>query len=456
MEEIHLLKEIEQTYPVENIEVRGMQFWPYLRIYIADKLFFNKDRRAKVDKKIAGSFFRSWYYGFSSLFKKYDYFIFSASHQRRKIGDKYVDRCDYIADELPSSLYFELPKFRHYPKRKIPTQNIVSKYVLYLVEAFYSKFLLGKVKITGEEIIREIFEKYEVQVDHHALARRLVAQNKAGNWFAARYKPKAVFLIAPYTNMPFVKAFKDRGIKVIELQHGVINRSHYAYNISKSFDRNFYPDYLLTFGAEELEVFNADNFYIQKSRVIPVGSFYIDYVSSEYQPDNKLRTIKKPFKNMVAVTGQEALEDLLIPFLVEAANSSSETLFVYIPRYHKDGYYDRFDFPENLKLIDWLDTYELIADADFHATISSTCALEAPSLGTQNILINLEGRAREYYGEALNDEKITKYADSVDEFVRLIREFNVSGAESIKESNKHIIMPGYRHNIKAALNHILN
>jgi hypothetical protein len=77
-------------------------------------------------------------------------------------------------------------------------------------------------------------------------------------------KPRILFVEdASYgTNSFIIKAAKDRGIKVGELQHGFVGRNHMAYNyadnIAQSTDyQQYLPDYFLTYGdfwAEEINL----------------------------------------------------------------------------------------------------------------------------------------------------------------------------------------------------------
>ena len=92
---------------------------------------------------------------------------------------------------------------------------------------------------------------------------------------------------------------------------------------------------------------------------------------------------------------------------------------------------------------------------DFHSTVYSTCALEAPSFGAQNIMININNLSRKIFEASLID-RITKYADTPEEYLSLIRSMDKLDRETVYYLNEDIIMPNYRNNLKDALSQILD
>ena len=451
---LNIFKEIEKKYPVESIKINDIQIWPYLRIYLGFKLIFDIDR-ITFNFKILINFIRTFFYGFFNLFRKYEYIVFSVSEQRKLINNKYVDRFDYIAEMLNNTLFFESSLSSHFKKKNIPTKHICSKNILYLFEVIISNIFIRNIKIENEHLIKEISEKYNIDVDYRTLSKRFIAQYKIMKFIIKKIKPKAVFMITPYTNMGYVKALKDNGIKVIELQHGVINFSHPAYNIFKRFDSGLYPDYLLTYGKKEKNVFTDKNYYINKNNVIPIGHFYIDYITNKYKGDKKLKRIVKNYNKIIAVTSQDIFDDDLIPFLKKSADLDKTIIYIFIPRKRTKSYYSKYNFPENMIIADWLNCYEIIIQSDFHSTINSTCAIEAPSMGIQNILLNINNQSKDYYGTILDDRSITSYVNTPEEFVEIINSFKILEKDKVIKSNKDIIVPYFQENCKKALNLIL-
>jgi hypothetical protein len=456
MSQLKEIEFIENNIPVENITAGKLQVWPFFKYYFSC-LYISKLGPFQINGNILRSFFRYFFYGFFNIFRSYDYFIFSASNQRKLINGKYVDKSvDHLIEQLGGrSLVIETPTTTHYPLNKIPTKHIISRHLFYLPVILYSKLFLFRLKIKNEHYLDQILKERNVDLDYKTLVKRHVAQYKIMSLLLKIYRPKAVFMVCSYVHMGFIKAMKDNGIIVAELQHGIISKSHSAYNLYKEMDRNFYPDYLLTFGSQEKRVFEGKNFFIDPKNVLTLGHYYIDHIVNNYSGDEAFRQLKSSYARVVAITehGME-IDRKVIDFLKEAAKLNENILYIYIPRYdeYKEGNYN---FPANIKIVKSLNTYEIIRESDFHSTVFSTCAMEAPSLGTQNILINLENLSEIHYGSVLTNKEITRFVATPEEYVNTISHFKILSKEDIIEANSEIVGPGYSRNLKEILKTIL-
>ena len=453
---LKVLKEIECENAVETLEFKGQKVWPYLRIYIAAKLIHDKDSQV-INSTVLKSFFRSFFYGFFRLFKSYDYFYFTSNDQRKKTGDFYTDKgIDTIATLLKNGLVFESPTLNHFNKNKIPTENVVSKFILHFLVLIYTKLFVRKYKLDNQLVLNTILSKYQISLNYREIIIRNWSQYNVMKFLLRFYKPKAVFIVCYYTNMGYIKALKEKNIKVIEVQHGVINKSHEAYNVFKEIDNSFYPDFLLSFGSVEKEIFQDNNFFVKPENVYTVGHFYLDYVVNNYQPNKRLEDITKDFKKTIAITSQNHLVEVkLIDFIIKSANLDQDILFLFIPRTvgKTEGQYG---FPNNVIIVDWLNCYEIMAQSDFHSTVFSSCAIESPSIGVQNIMINIDNLSVTHFGEVLFDDKITRYVNKPEEYIDTIYSFEKLNKKEIINSNGYIIMPNYSQNISETLNSILN
>lgn len=445
------IKEIEDRYPVEEIEINGLKGWPYLRTYFAAKYVYGREP-IKASGRVFGVVLRSFFYGFWNWFGRYDYIVMTSSTQRRDIDGQYVERCDTVDERLGKVLFIELPSPKHYPRRAIPTPHPVSKIPLYLLVLLYSK-LLSKSSIRGHEVFNKIKEETGVVMSMDAFLLKFYAQYKIGKLLVKIYKPKALFLTVTYTNIGYIRAFKEAGVKVVELQHGLIAKEHTDYNVYKDIDSRCYPDYLLTFGEYERSIFGNHNFYISNDRVLPIGHFYLDYIDNLNFQDTQFQGLVSSYKRVIAVTSQNNLEDQLLQFLFEACQLLPETAFIFVHRRTRE-YYDRYDFPRNLIFADWLNCYQVMVLADLHTTMYSTCAIESLALGKANVLINIEGMARACFEEQLGDESLTKFVDSPAEFADILNTWQLKSREEIKSQNQ-FIKSHYKENLDRALHTIL-
>lgn len=458
MSDIQKLYEIERSREVDSITINDIKIWAFLRNYIGSRLMFRQDRRLRLDARRFWHIVKNIFYGVRSLFSaQYDNLIVSSSDQRKEVNGQYVDRMDFLDELLPGSfLHIELPSPDHYPQKDIPGKHVVSKYVIYLLEAIYGAIKYKKPVIQNEALLKSVLEELGVDEDYGALVKKFYCQYRVMNWLIKRYGIKRMFIANSYINMGYVLACKKNDCPVVEFQHGIIGPEHYAYNVFKDLGRNLYPDYLLVFGNKEKEIFTERNHLISSEKVITVGNFYIDHM---LKATSALRSefmgVSGKYQKTVAVSLQDAFEKEICQFIAEAASLDTSICFVMKPRNQDSAYYDRFSLPGNVVFFDGHDTYESIKECDFHTTMTSTTAIESPSLGTRNVLMNINNLASEYYGETLLPPT-TLFANSPAELVKIIGESKELSRDYILSSNSEIIGAGYANNLRGAMAKIFN
>jgi hypothetical protein len=447
------LRAIESEHAVEKISYEGIPLWPIFRVYIGAQLIFNQDRLVRPNKENISKGVMYFFRGFKNLFHSYNYISFSTSGQRKAIKDKLYERTDFIHEKFGKGLIVETPTPSHESQKKY-IKPVASHMFLYGVEFFLTKLIsLKKSRYEGLEIIESIVSENNVELDIKYLTRRFKAQYKTIKFLNYFWNAKFVLMTTPYTRYGYVYYLKNKKIPVIEFQHGVLNRAHFAYNISKKISSKFYPDYLLTFGEKELKVFENSH-YIEKENCFPIGSFYIDYIQ---QTDRKNIIAEKfpGYKKYIAVVLQDMYDDDLFNFLKLAFKELDEVLFVLIPRDKTADYYrKKFEFHENMVFFDKINTYEIIKMCDIHTTINSTTAIEAASLGTPNILINCRNLSREYYADTLKDLSVNKIAETTEEYIDLVRNFQEIDKSHVVNSNNTIFRTGFTNNLNKILTHI--
>jgi hypothetical protein len=452
----NILDEIEQKYPVDTILVNGEQIWPYLRIaywsaYI--RRMTSQSGQAQLSLPVLKrlmKMLRNGPYGLTSWFGKYDYIALSDTSERKNIHGKYFNKLlDPIIDELGTHrvLYVEIPAPSLYPAKRVHTTRIVCHDLLTLLALTLQMLTRRKYKIQNESTLKTVQKEYGLRVNDGRQVGFFNAKRRVFGLLFRKIKPKAILLSDYYgSNFPAVKAAKDLGITVIELQHGVIGKEHPAYNLGIELDKCYFPDYLLALGRNEIETFSNSRF-IEPKNVFPVGSFYIEYIRENHKAEPDLVEQLRDYNRSVAVTLDWIMEKPAIDFVHQAANLDRTVFYLLVPRRPQEKHYSALSLPENVTLIRDKNFYELMAYVDFHSTVFSTCALEAPSLGVQNILINIDNLSRQYYGAVLNDSRITRYADTPRELVDTIAGFEKLDRGTIVEFNEHIIATDYKGNI---------
>jgi hypothetical protein len=449
------IQDIERKYAVETITSNGEQLWPFLRIYLGAKLSANLEAKT-ISSSMIKLLLSSFFYGFFHLFKRYDYLLFSSTDQRKINGSFYVDKSvEKIAESLGKSLMIEHPVINHVRRKKLKNKNVTSKSFFFLLTYLCSKFVKEEI-IENESLLQKILSEYEIQIDYKALIKRNRAQYKATQLLAKWFKPKVVFVVCYYTHTGLIKALKEHNIKVVEIQHGLINNSHVAYTVSSKIDTVYFPDYLLTYGNNELSIFNENNFFIDPKCVIPVGHQYLDYISNSNIMDHAFQEMISGFDKIVCVTGQNHyIESKLLDFLIESAQLNPNIVYIYVPR-HITNDYSNYSFPSNIKFANWLNCYEIIIQSNIHATVFSTCAIESLSLGVPNILIDIDSLSTKHLLPLLGENKANSYVETTHDFVQNIENMTYLSKEEIIRLNSANIIPDYNKNLIETLKKIVS
>lgn len=459
----NILKEIEGKYPVDTISVKGEQVWPYLRVAY-DFQYIDKISSQEGEKPSSPSlsFLKKLKrllnipYGIKNWLGKYDYIAISSTNERRLINGKYLNKLlDPVIDKLGRGrvLYIEIPAPSLYPIASIYTNKVVCYDVLVVLTMIAEAFTLRRYKIKNELILRNINKEYDLSVDYLKVIKRFYARRMVFSLLFHMKKPKVVLLSCYYGLLESaIRAAKDSGAEVIEFQHGFIGREHPEYNVYAELDKGCFPDYLAVFGKGELETFSNSRF-IQPQHVYPVGSFYIEYVKTSHIPNKNLVQRLKNYKVSIGITLASITESRVIEFVCQAAALDRDICYLLIPRYPQGEHYSSFELPGNVMIVKDENFYELMTLADFHATVFSTCAIEAPSLGVQNILINIDGLSKRFYGNILNDSRVTRFADTPQEFVSIANGFEKLDRDTIVKLNEDLIAVDYERNIQGLIRH---
>jgi len=464
---IDFIKEVETKYDVKSIKVEGMEVWPLLRIsyYFAysNKYDFDIKQQEKPSLWMKIKRVQNVFYGFWNLFKKYDYLVFSDILEIRLMNGRYVNKlAEALISELGKNkvLLIENPVGASHFKIPKVTKNIISlDFFLFFSSAL--ALLKRTFTIDNETILTEINKKYDFAIDYRRLISIFICCKDFFTAFFRMHKPRLMFT-TDYSNL-VVQAIicidKKLGIKTTELQHGSINKQHPIYNVFTKLDKLFFPDYLLVFGDSVKGVFGENNYFIKKDNVLPIGSMYIDYINNEYKASEKIIKIfndfKKKYKRIVAVSSQWTMENKLIDFLKKSASLSKNVLYIFVPRDPSEDY-SNANFPENIIILKDLDVYQIVKEAKFHATVYSTCALEAPALGVPNILINVDDMAKKYYSDLLTNRDITRFVDTEEEFVDVILNWRTKTKKEIMNLHNGFYKQNHKESLKQALKIIEN
>lgn len=402
---INKLKDIEREYNVEKIVCNKIKIWPYLRLFIADKLLNNKKKIKEIKKQVTFiekiKILKLSFYGIINIFKKTDSILFATSKERKLLDGKYISKNIYLFYKyLKKPLLIEHPyDLIHYKRGDIVEKRIISLSFFMVLAKIVSKVISKSLIISGESIFDNICKRYAITIDLYKVSIDYLSFYYVYKIFFFVKKPKQIIISVYYGYGPVTKAARDLGIKVIEIQHGIIHEHHEAYCIFKNIDENFYPNIFLGFGEKDKKMLIEKNINYNLENIAVVGNYYLDILSNK----EALFNIKKynNFKYIVSFSSSLDDESYELSFLSKAASLDEKILYLFIPRRKIKEKYLKFQ-SKNLIIVEDLNCNEIINISGMHLTNNSTCALEAVFCGLKNIYIDLEDDTR-FINKELNE-----------------------------------------------------
>lgn len=289
--------------------------------------------------------------------------------------------------------------------------------------------IYNKIEATLDGPLKEMCEGYGVEMDFvyaYTMMTEFYFQygvyKKQYLKLLTRINPKVIIVVVYYdsTKMILIDIAKEKGIPVIELQHGTSGREHPAYNFPRECSCRYFPDYYFTFS--DYWRFQAQ-FPIPEDRRIAVGSPY-----SEARKKELTTCITKGDKKIILFLSQASRGRKFSKLAVELQNlidtEKYKIVFKMHPNEHQ-GWEKRY--PELAKSSVTVadntnsDLYELSASASFVIAIGNTTALY------EALLFDSPGYV--YYSESmaefreLADKGLVYRFDSAEELYELIKDY---------------------------------
>ncbi|GHV78824.1 hypothetical protein AGMMS49944_06150 [Spirochaetia bacterium] len=238
-------------------------------------------------------------------------------------------------------------------------------------------------------------------------------------------KPSKIYVVCYYDrySMAAFYAAKEMGIPVIEVQHGLINKVHFAYIANKLIEPNPYPDYLFCF-SETFKNIVSSNIYKSES-IFVTGRYYIDLIKMRKEKNYNLFLKKHgKFKDKIIITVADnnlvEIDNKLLDMIKTMASSRSDIMYIYKPRIMTENYL-YFSHP-NVTIEEDLDVYQCMQNSHITTTVASTIAMESLVFGTPVILLNINNLAKMYLSELFSPVNSVYYADTTEEYLSYIPE----------------------------------
>lgn len=447
MDTKELLRKVE-SLPVKEMTVKrfGKTFliYPWIKSRIFHKVMMGKDVLLEKSGGVLLQQLRTLGYGFFNFFRRYEAWAFTSSSERVLLNGKYTDKLfDYMGNETGLKLLVvELQLFKRYKRREVASKYVVSRAWLIFFEELYARLFLRKITLEGEVVLRDMEQVLGVNVDAKSIARKYLAQYRMMRFFLRILpKPKVVFLTVSYANFGYIQAWKEAGIKVVEMQHGLIGDGHYGYTYHTELPAEQFPDEIVVFGETDRQFF-ATQTQIPIPSVQALGTYIVDCFR-EQAVENRT-----PVKTILVSLQDSEWSIALLDFVLKCNElSGGKPEWIIQPRRTPESHYrELYAFPENVRFSQQ-SVYAAMAESDAHLTIFSTTAVESLSIGKPTFLYNFNNAAHTYLDLFLKDQPHVYFCDNEQDFIASLEAMKCVPKAEIAASNNRNNVAGYRENM---------
>ena len=424
------IRDIERDLSHASFYFQGTYIYPLIKQeLLLSRLSEHREQfpreKTKTGEKIRSviSIFRnSFRLRSQARLKHHDYlFVDSASSRRYyKNGVSYSIYCDFIMEKLvpKKSLLLELPSKQSVPYSEIATSDIYYPDLDFIW--IFIKSLFARRRFRETEQMKAELDRFGVQLPGKELNRLLKRFLLYSHWADRILRlthPEFMFVVSPYSyiRMALVKMCKQRGIPVIELQHGQVSRQHYGYIYEHLENRDLIPDYFFAYGQYYSDLLKEHSVIYKPENIFKTGNLFLEEKSQLDAGLSSHLLDKAGDRKILLISSQTPTRNEMkevARFLVE---SLPEKLFViYKPHpIETDAteFYDDLKAIPNFYLVESpeLNSLDLLRISDIHMTVYSTVFMEAYYFRVPTLF---------YHMDALS-ENILEFVD--DTFYFLVR-----------------------------------
>ena len=237
-----------------------------------------------------------------------------------------------------------------------------------------------------------------------------------------RVRPKIIVEVVGYSDARLIinEVASELGIPTYELQHGIIDKKHIAYNFAIKRNYAFFPDKMLIWG----EHFREAKFPIEDENIIVTGFPYFEKNIRLFPPKSNTVALR------ILVLSQPEYSEKLLQQIMELLDLLDEAgecySLVYKPhpeeyRYYGSDKWDVFKKYENAILApQGVSLYEWFSKSNIQVSVSSTAVYEGLAYGLKTFLYSVD--QTNMYMNTLVDEEYAHYFMDALELVNLLRD----------------------------------
>jgi hypothetical protein len=228
-------------------------------------------------------------------------------------------------------------------------------------------------------------------------------------------QPRAVFVLCAYDqHIPFQMAIRERGVPLIELQHGVIHESHPGYIFGEHDPGLHAPDHLLVFGEHYGELVGRGSRH-WRGRWSVAGHPWLASKRAQFS-DRRAEELVVIFgQNIPAV--QEQVRDCAIGLRAKLPKAVRIMIKPHPAEKNASEHYGHLTSVGIELAAPTADSYELLGRCRTAVSVFSTIALEALAFGCQSVVL----RSANWFEDIQRciDAGMIHAADGADDVARL-------------------------------------
>ena len=418
-----IIWQLENELALLDIEIQGVKVWQYMRMQIyyaiAEKSAVLQVPHAqkttiyqyfkKLLAYIKGFIFFNPFFTFN---RHIDEIVIDHPRANFFNGESIDIYTHYYLKELEEKgkkyLVLERPYLNdpHIKTNKVNRKYLDVFIVLsVLKQKFFPVHLNEDEKKIIKKIEKKINEQFEIDIDFFNILTKAIIKFKSNyvmyKYLFLKFQPKTLVVVVSYAYGDAIKAAKDLGVEVVEIQHGTISQYHLGYSFPERLDKlDYFPDKFITWGEYWK---NLNVLPLPQKKILNKGFTHFNTLKEKYK-----YIIRKP--NQIIVLSQGALGSQLSDVMLEQMESLKAYSIIY--KLHPGEYSRWGDYKSllilsklpNVRIVKNEDIYKLFAESTFQIGVFSTALYEGLGFDCKTILLELPGM--EYMNELIENKVV--------------------------------------------------
>lgn len=398
---------IELKYGLFNEKINDVYIWNIINKPIFDHIrkkltnsydshpYYNIGIFQRINRVVRKKSILSKYNALKNI-NQIDTIVFR--HNRRiKIDNAFVDvnteYLKYIIPDICCAEYVDLDiLFTEKERTKENINLLVPQFKERIVQSInyiIDKELISAISKYSKKISSLIIKEFNCEINVNRLVRSYYNDFVYKSKFYYKYlkvkKPKKIYVVVSYSHYSLINAAKKLGIKVIEIQHGLISATHRGYSFPNGTVVPYFPDKLLLYGDYWKKNIK---FPIPETQLEVVGNPYYEMQVNKYTKYNKI-------SNTVLFISAGDFGKQLSKLACLFSKKYKDYKIIY--KLHPGEFYVwKKVYPwllnNNIEVVeDNTNLFQLFATSDFLVSVASTAIYESFAFGPKIVLYNTDG-----------------------------------------------------------------